>query len=135
MQLQPYLFFTGECEEALNFYRSVFGGEIVSINRYAGSPMENQVPPDWADKVMHATFTAGDITFMAADSSQARPDANNAKARLCVGAAGHDDGARIFDGLAAGGSVTMPFTKQFWGASFGMLADRFGIEWMVNAGG
>jgi PhnB protein len=134
MQIQPYLFFTGECEEALNFYRSVFGGEIVNINRYAGSPMEQQAPPEWGEKIMHATFTAGDITLMGADSAQAQPGANNARALLSVGSADHDEGRRVFDGLAAGGAVTMPYTKQFWGASFGMLVDRFGIEWMVNAG-
>jgi PhnB protein len=134
MQLQPYLFFTGDCEEALNFYRSVLGGEIDSINRYAGSPMEEQAPPGWAEKIMHATFIAGDITLMAADSSRSAPGANNARARLSIGTADHAEGQRVFDGLAAGGTVTMPYTKQFWGASFGMLVDRFGIEWMVNAG-
>jgi len=135
MQLQPYLSFSGQCEEALDFYRSVFGGEIVGINRYGGSQMEGDVPPDWGDKVMHATFIAGDITIMAADSCQEQPGANNARARLCVGSEVHDDGQRVFDGLAAGGSVTVPYAKQFWGSSFGMLVDRFGIEWMVNAGG
>jgi PhnB protein len=134
MQLQPYLFFTGECEEALNFYRSVFGGDIASINRYGGSPMEQHAPPGWGEKIMHATFTSGDITLMAADSSQAPPGANNARARLCVGTADHDQGRLVFDALAAGGTIAMPYEKQFWGASFGMLVDRFGIEWMVNAG-
>ncbi len=134
MQLQPYLFFSGECEEALTFYRSIFGGEIVSLNRYAGSPMEQQAPSGWGQKVMHASFTAGDITLMAADSAHSAPGANNARARLSVGSADHDEGQRVFDGLAAGGTVTMPYSKQFWGASFGMLVDRFGIEWMVNAG-
>jgi PhnB protein len=134
MQVQPYLFFSGECEEALNMYRSVFGGEIVSINRYGGSPMEKQAPPDWTEKVMHATFVAGDITLMAADSSHTSPGANNARARLSVGTADHAEGQRVFDSLADGGTITMPYTKQFWGASFGMLTDRFGIEWMVNSG-
>jgi PhnB protein len=134
MQLQPYLFFTGECEEALNFYRSVFGGEITGINRYAGSPMEQQAPPGWGQKIIHATFTSGGVSLMAADSSAAQPGANNAKARLAIGAADHDEGQCLFDGLAAGGTVTMPYAKQFWGASFGMLTDRFGIEWMINAG-
>lgn len=102
MQVMPYLFFSGECEDALNFYRSVFGGDIVSINRYAGSPMEQQAPPGCA--------------------------------RLSVGTGDHDEGQRVFDGLAAGGTVTLPYEKQFWGSSFGMLVDRFGLEWMINAG-
>ena len=96
--------------------------------------MEAQVPPGWGQKIMHATFTSGEITLMAADSSRSEPGANNARARLSVGSADHDEGQRVFDGLASGGTVTMQYAKQFWGASFGMLTDRFGIEWMVNAG-
>jgi PhnB protein len=135
MQLQPYLMFSGQCEEALTFYRSVLGGEIVSMNRYRNSPMESQVPADWGDKVMHATLVADGVTLMASDSSRLGSDANNSRAQLSIGSADHAEGQRIFDGLVAGGSVTLPYTQQFWGASFGMLVDRFGIEWMVNAGG
>jgi uncharacterized glyoxalase superfamily protein PhnB len=135
MQLQPYLFFTGECEAALEFYRSIFGGTIESVNRYGGSPMEEHAPPDWKNKIMHATFKSDGVQFMAADSSQAQPGGGNARARLCVSSADHDEGQRAFDGLAAGGTVTLPYTRQFWGASLGMLTDKFGIEWMINAGG
>jgi PhnB protein len=134
MQLVPYLFFSGECEEALAFYRTVFGGEIVSLNRYGGSPMEKHAPPGWSEKIMHATYAAGEVSLMAADSAMPSPGANNARARLSVSSADHDEGRRVFDALAAGGTATMPYEKQFWGASFGMLVDRFGIEWMVNAG-
>ena len=84
----------------------MFGGEITSVNRYGGSPTEQQVQPEWSNKIMHATFTSGGVSLMAADSSATPPGANNAKARLSVG----------------------------WGASFGMLVDHFGIEWMVYAG-
>jgi PhnB protein len=135
MQLQPYLFFNGDCEVALEFYREIFGGEIAGINRYAGSPMESHAPPDWGNKIMHATYIADGIALMAADSTMMQPGGNNARARLTVSSADHDEGQRVFDGLAAGGTVTMPYTKQFWGASLGMLTDKFGIEWMVNAGG
>ena len=135
MQLQPYLFFTGDCEAALDFYRSVFGGTIEGVNRYAGSPLESSAPADWNNKIMHATFKSDGIVLMAADSTQAQPGAGNARARLCVSSADHDEGQRAFDGLAAGGTIVMPYTKQFWGASLGMLVDKFGIEWMINAGG
>ncbi|MGD1065948.1 MAG: VOC family protein [Vulcanimicrobiaceae bacterium] len=135
MQLEPYLFFSGNCEEALTFYKGVFGGNITSMNRYGGSPMAGDAPAGWDQKVMHASFEAGEVKFMAADSSQSTPDGNNARARLCVGAGEHEKGRAIFDALAAGGSITVPYEKQFWGASFGMLVDRFGLEWMVNAGG
>jgi PhnB protein len=84
----------------------------VNINRYAGSPMAEQAPPDWGEKVMHATFVAGDVTLMAADSSHTSPGANNARARLSVGTADHAEGQRVFDGLAAGGTITMPYAKQ-----------------------
>jgi PhnB protein len=134
MQLQPYLFFSGECEAALEFYRGVFGGEITQLNRYGGSPMESHAPPDWANKILHATFVSDAVAFMASDTTMAKPGANNARVRLAVSSADHDEGQKTFDGLANGGTVTMPYTKQFWGASLGMLTDKFGIEWMVDAG-
>ena len=134
MQLQPYLFFNGDCEAALAFYHGVFGGEIVGVNRYAGSPMEGHAPPDWGDKIMHSTFIADAVAFMAADSTMMQSGANNARVRLTISSADHDEGLKAFEGLAAGGTVTMPYTKQFWGASLGMLTDKYGIEWMVNAG-
>ena len=134
MQLQPYLYFSGECEEALAFYLPIFNGRLESVNRFAGSPLEAQAPPDWGQKIMHATFMSEGVVFFAADSCWSKPENNNARARLCLSSADHDAGKIAFDALADGGTVTMAYERQFWGASLGILTDRFGIEWMINAG-
>lgn len=133
VQVAPYLHFEGNCEEALRFYASVFGGEITDINRFADSPMAAGMPPEATERVMHATFRAPGVSFMASDAMEPLGKAGE-RIRMSVGAGEVSEGQRIFDALAQGGSVTMPYEKQFWGASFGMLYDRFGIPWMVNAG-
>jgi PhnB protein len=134
LKLQPYIFFWGRCQEALEYYKSVFGGTY-EMTTVANGPMAEQAPPDWQDKVMHASFTSGDLTFLCADGrSPARavdPDAGNIDLCLTVGSAA--DGERVCKTLADGGSVTMPFEKAFWGGYFGMLTDKFGIGWMVTA--
>jgi PhnB protein len=134
MHFAPYLYFYGRCEEALEFYKVVFGGSYEAM-RIAGSPMATQAPPDWQDKIMHATFTAPGITFMAADGRPGKtvnPDEGN----IALSLADSDvaAGTRIFNALAEGGTVTMPLEKQFWGATFGQVTDRFGTEWMLNLG-
>jgi PhnB protein len=131
MQLAAYLFFDGTCEEALEFYAVVLGGKVSEINRYADSPMADRMPPEHGNRIMHATFIAPGMTLMASDGSEADGEMK----RVSLSLATHDpnEGARVFDALAAGGTITMPYAKQFWGASFGMLVDRFGIRWMVNA--
>jgi PhnB protein len=135
MKLEPYLHFAGNCEEALQTYARIFKGEIVDVNRYAGSPMEAQAPPDWGKKIMHATFRAPGVDFMASDSThQSEKSAGTGPITLSIGTPDVAEGERIFNALADGGAVTMPYSKQFWGASFGMLTDRFGVAWMINAG-
>lgn len=130
-QLAPYLFLYGRCEEALEFYKSVFGGSY-ELMRVADSPVAHEMPPDAGNRVMHASFTAKDIAFMAADGREVKPvdpDAGNISLSL-----GFDDGPRgerIFNALAAGGNVGMPIDKAFWGGRFGMVTDKFGTEWMV----
>jgi PhnB protein len=130
-QLAPYIYFYGRCEEALEFYKGAFGGKY-DMMRVGDAPPEHGMPPEAAKLVMHATFTADDITFMAADGRDIKPvdpDAGNIALSL-----GFDDGARgerVFNALAAGGKVHMPIDKAFWGGRFGMLTDKFGTEWMV----
>jgi PhnB protein len=131
MQISPYLFFNGNCEEALEFYHSAFGGDV-EINRYGGSPMANQVPNDWQNKIMHATFTSGDATFMASDVSPAHKVAQGSSIAMSIGTNDEASVDRIFAKLSEGGTVEMPLEKTFWGAKFGMLKDKFGVEWMVN---
>jgi PhnB protein len=134
MQIQPYLYFAGGCEDALHFYKSIFGGEVSGIFRYAGTPMAHDLPEGWSEKIMHATFQSGDLTFMAADTPSQPAGGSNACVRLSVVSLDHDEGLRVFEALGAGGTVIVPYEKQFWGASFGMLTDKYGIPWMVNAG-
>jgi len=132
MQLEPYLFFHGRCEEALNFYKACLGGEIVGINRYAGSPMEANVDVAFRDKVMHASFVAGDVKFMASDGRPgAAPDGDDDVA-LCLATSDEAEGERVFNSLADGGEVTLPLQAQFWGGRFGSLTDRFGVQWMIT---
>jgi PhnB protein len=132
MQLEPYLFFHGRCEEALNFYKECLRGEIVGINRFASSPMESQVDPSYKDKVMHASFVAGDVKFMASDGQPgAAPDGEDDIA-LCLATTDGGEGERVFAALAEGGKVDMPLGEAFWGGKFGSLTDRFGVQWMVS---
>ena len=133
MELEPYLHFSGVCEEALTFYKEVFAGEVVALMRY--SEMQGMpIPPGYETKVMHSTFKSTDLKFMASDQMPGAPEATGANVSLSLST--HDllEGERVFAMLsAAGGTVTMPMADTFWGARFGMLTDKFGISWMVNA--
>jgi PhnB protein len=134
MHFAPYIYFYGRCEEALDFYKAVFGGSYEAM-RFAGTPMAAQTAPGFQDKIMHATFTAPGISFMASDGQPGKtidPEAGNIA--LSVATSDVAEGTRIFNALAEGGNVSMPLEKQFWGATFGQLVDRFGNEWMLNIG-
>lgn len=131
MQLEPYLFFDGTCEAALGFYATVFGGETTALMRYEGTPMAEEMPPDARKNVMHANFKSPTVSFMASDSNVAS-ECSGSRIALSLSSSDVAEGQRVFDALAAGGSVTMPFGKTFWGAIFGLLTDRYGIAWMVN---
>jgi PhnB protein len=133
VQLAPYLFFNGNCEEALTFYAGVLGGEITAINRFSEAPGAEQMPPEARNGVMHASFTAPGLTLMASDG-ESGGRGEMSRVSLSLATADRAEGARVFAALAEGGSITMPFAEQFWGASFGTLVDRYGIRWMVNAG-
>jgi len=131
MELEPYLFFDGNCEEALAFYADVFGGEVTSLHRFEGSPMESQLPPDYKTKVMHANFEAPTLRFMASDGIPGTKRSGG-RISLSLGTRDVSEAEGVFKRLSEGGSVSMPFQDTFWGAKFGMLTDRYGIDWMVN---
>ncbi len=137
MQMEPYLFFDGCCEEALAFYAHSLGGEVLAMQRYAGSPLEEQLPADWHAKIMHATLEApGGHRLMACDRMPGQAPGGHDGFALsihCPSDAEH--GERIFRSLSEGGTVTMPFTVTFWGAHFGTLVDRYGVGWMINCEG
>ena len=135
--INPYLTFNGTCEEAFNFYKSVFGGDIPYMGRYKDMPpVEGKsVPPSEGEKIMHTSLPISKETMlMGSDSSEAFGKAttigNNIS--LSVVADTEELAKKIFNELSAGGKITMPLNKTFWGALFGMLTDKFGIHWMVN---
>ncbi len=131
MQLNPYLFFNGQCEAAFKFYAQVFGGKIDGMLTHAGTPAEQQVPAEWRDKIMHARLIVGDQVLMASD---APPDHYEKPKGFSVSIQLKDpaEAERIFNALAENGTVQMPLEQTFWAKRFGMCVDRFGIPWMVN---
>jgi len=134
MHVEPYLHFDGTCEEALAFYQTIFGGEIGEIARFGTSPMADHVPEEDHEAVMHTTYRAPGVSFMASDWPGGLPPAGIARVRLSVATPDLAEGERIFAALAANGTIHQQFMKTFWGATFGMVTDQYGIDWMINAG-
>jgi PhnB protein len=134
MQVQPYLNFDGRCAEALEFYRTKLGAKIEMFMPFKDSPDPAACPPGAGDKVMHSCFRIGETAVMASDGQCAgKPGFQGVSLALTA-----DDDAeakRLFAGLSDGGQVQMPLAKTFFASSFGMVADRFGVSWMVVAGG
>jgi len=131
MQLNPYLFFNGQCEAAFKFYAQLLGGKIIAMMTHAGTPAENQVPPEWREKIIHARMVIGDQLLMGSDAPPGHfQPPQGFSVSLMVDNA--EDAERIFHTLAESGTVKMTLQKTFWAIRFGMLVDRFGIPWMVN---
>ncbi|HOY23505.1 MAG TPA: VOC family protein [Cellvibrio sp.] len=131
--IEPYLFFSGRCEEALAFYSTVLGAEVSYMMRYSDSPEAippGMLAPGFEDKIMHATFTIAGNTLMASDSSEENTSFNGFKLSLSLPTQAETE--RVFNLLAEGGCIEMPLAKTFWSPSFGMLTDRFGLGWMVS---
>lgn len=130
--VQPYLFFGGRCEEALEFYRNALGAEVQMLMRFKESPEPHPgMPQCFDDKVMHASFRIGETTLMASDGRcEGEANFDGFSLSICVPDEGEAD--RVFAALAEGGLVTMPLEKTFWASKFGMLQDRFGVGWMVS---
>ncbi|HXT53580.1 MAG TPA: VOC family protein [Candidatus Eisenbacteria bacterium] len=131
MQLNPYLFFDGQCEAAFKFYEQCLGGKIVAMFSHAGTPAEEQVPANWRDKIMHARMLVGDEALMGSDA----PPEHYEQTKGFSVSLSIDDPAQaehVFNALAEKGTVKMPFQRTFWAVGFGMLVDRFGIPWMIN---
>ncbi len=133
MQVQPYLFFEGRCEEALEYYRTALGAEVTMLMRFKESPEPmpaGMCPPGSDDKVMHASFRIGETTLMASDGRAAGSPVFQGFS-LSLAAANDAEAQRLFSALGQGGQVQMPLSKTFYASSFGMVADRFGVSWMV----
>lgn len=133
MQVQPYLFFDGRCEEAIAFYRTALGAEVQMLMRFKDNPEPpavGMVPPGSEDKVMHAALKIGDATVLASDGHcTGTPDFQGFG--LSVDAADDAQARQFFDALGEGGTVRMPLTRTFFASSFGMVTDRFGVLWLV----
>ena len=134
MQLNPYLNFNGNCAAAFKFYEKCLGGKIAMMMTFAESPMAEQVPAAHRDKVMHARMTIGDQVLMGSDAPPDRYDPMKGfSVSLSVDNAA--DAEKIFNALAANGTVQMPIQKRFWAERFGALVDQFGTPWMINCEG
>ncbi|MGA2427074.1 MAG: VOC family protein [Candidatus Acidiferrum sp.] len=131
MQVNPYLVFNGQCEAAFKFYEKVLGAKIEAMFTHGGSPMEQQVSPEWRSKIMHARMTVGNNVVMGSDAppDHYRPPQGFS---VSIGVKEPADAERIFNDLSQNGKIQMPIQKTFWSARFGMLVDQFGIPWMVN---
>ena len=134
--VNTYLTFNGNCEEAFNFYKSVFGGDFAYIGRFGEMPEGDgySVPEADKNKIMHVGLPIGNTILMGSDTggdwAAKLIEGNNFS--ISVNTESKEEGDRIFNGLAAEGQITMPMENTFWGAYFGMLTDKFGIQWMVN---
>ena len=131
MYLNPQLTFNGDCEEAFNAYVGLLGGAVEFVLRYRDSPMAGQVPPEWQDKVAHARIRVADIELTGGDVTDADYQPPRGVSFL-LGVDDPADAERVFDGLADGGAVQMALQPTSWSARFGVVVDRFGIQWDIN---
>ena len=132
--LHPYLNFNGNAEEAFNFYQSVFGGEFETVMRFKDVPAEYQMGESDGDKIMHMALPIGNGSMLMGSDvpEQFGKVTFGTASNISISADSEEDARKIFDGLSAGGEVTMPLDKAFWGDLFGMLKDKFGVHWMVG---
>lgn len=131
----PYLNFNGNTEDAFNFYKSVFGGEFLTVQRFKDTPEAERVSASERDKIMHIALPIGKSNILmgtdALESMGHKVAAGN-NFHISLSTESEDETKKLFNGLSAGGTVTVPLEKQFWGATFGMFTDKFGVSWMVN---
>jgi PhnB protein len=133
----PYLFFGGDANDAMEFYRDVFGAELSTMS-YDSMPGEDGVvPPDRAGRLMHADLTLGDLRILASDLPDGYERSKFGNPEICINATTDEEAAarEWFESLSAGGTVRQPLEKMFWGDWFGQLDDKFGVQWMVNISG
>ena len=133
--VNPYLNFPGNTEEAFNFYKSVFGGEFVALQRFKDTPDAGRVPADVKEKIMHISLPIGNGNILIgtdAIESMGHKVTAGTNFHLSISADSEDETRKLFTALSAGGKVTQPLEKMFWGDYFGMCTDKFGIQWMVS---
>ena len=130
MQVQAYLFFDGKCDEALGFYQRALGAKVKALMRWKEAPDQSMITPGQENKVMHSEFQIGETVILASDGrGTGKPNFQGFS--LTITAANDAEAKRIFNALGDGGQVQMPLDKSFFASSFGMVADKFGVGWMV----
>ncbi len=133
--INPYLNFPGNAEEAFNFYKSVLGGELVGLTRFSDTQEGSKLKPDEKEKLMHVSLPIGkNNTLMATDAleSMGHKVTPGTNFHISITADSKEEATKIFNGLSKGGKITMPLADTFWGDYFGMLTDKFGVQWMIN---
>lgn len=131
--IEPYLFFSGRCEEAVKFYQKALGAELQMMMRYKESPEPpppGMIPSNWGDKIMHASMKIGSSIVMASDGCGEGGKLEGFSLSISVNT--EAEAKKIYAALSEGGQANMPLTKTFWSPCFGMLEDKFGIGWMVS---
>ena len=131
MELNPYLDFDGNCEEAFRAYERVLGGKIEAMLSHEGTPAAETVPPEWRKKILHAAMLVGNHRLLASDSPPAFAEPRSGF-RVCINTTDVAEAERVFKELSAGGEVTVPLGETFFGRRFAMFSDRFGQKWMVH---
>ncbi|MBC7426317.1 MAG: VOC family protein [Bacteroidia bacterium] len=133
-ELSPYLNFNGKTEEAFNLYRSVFGGEFTNFQRFSDMPSEFPSAEDDMQKILHVTLPISKETSLMGSDIPASAPASVAGSNISISinTSSEEEANKIFKGLSEGGKITMPLEKTFWGAYFGMLTDKYEVQWMVN---
>lgn len=132
--LDSYLFFDGNCADAMRFYEKTLGARLDMMMTYAQSPQPEDCPAGSEGRIMHAHLVVDGRALMASDTPQGQPNPGMKGFSLSLSYPTAEEARRVFDGLAAGGKVVMPMDKTFWAEAFGMLTDQFGAPWMVNGG-
>ena len=132
MQINPYIFFNGDCRQAFEFYAKVLDGRIEAMLIYAETPAGASVGEDWQDRIIHARLSVGERVIMASDAPPGNASEKPAGFYVQLDFPTPEEAERVFIAFAEGGEVRMPFAPTFWARRFGMLVDRFHIPWMVN---
>jgi PhnB protein len=132
MQLDTYLFYSGDCADALAFYQAAFGAQIHTLIRFRDTPEAANVAPEWQDKVMHAVFSVGANSIMVSDGQYGAPKQEYTGFTLSIAADDAESGERVFNALSEGGIVLTPWQSTFFTQGLGMVKDRFGLPWLIN---
>jgi PhnB protein len=135
-QINLYLHFNGNAEEAFTFYKSVFGGEFAMISRFGDMPTpEHPISENEANKIMHIALPIGKHSLlMASDTPEfmGKHNENETRTKISISAESKEEADKLFDGLSAGGQIEMPIAESPWGSYFGMFRDKYGFEWMID---